>query len=400
MSGTDERRATAAGSGTDERRATAGAGAVRPSRVVVDLDAVRHNVRTLAASADGAEVCAVVKADAYGHGAVPVARAALEAGATWLGVALVEEGRQLREAGIDTPILLLSEPPTAGIPALLDADLSPTVYRPAFLRALEAAAAERDARVAVHVKADTGMGRVGVRPEGWREVLELVVASPHLEAAGLMTHLARADEPDVDTTAQQLASFDGFVTLAAELGVYARWVHASNTAATLLHPAAHRTLVRPGIGIYGLSPDLDVDAVEHGLRPALSLVSEVSYVKRVPAGTPISYGHRFAAPGDGFVATVPLGYADGVPRRLTGVGEALLGGVRRPIAGTVTMDQLLVWCGEDEPAVGDEVVLLGGQGEERIRAEEWAAHLGTITYEVTSQLTSRLPRTYVNERRA
>ncbi len=385
---------------TDPRATRLGDATVRPTAVVVDLDAIRHNVRTLGAVAAAAEVCAVVKADAYGHGAVPVARAALDGGATWLGVALVEEGRDLRAAGIEAPVLLLSEPPVDAVGALLDARLTPTVYRPEFLAALDASAGERGTTVAVHVKADTGMGRVGVRPDAWEALLRQAHAAGHLEVQGLMTHLACADEPARDTTADQLASFDRFVALATGLGVEPRWIHAANTAATLLHPRAHHGLVRPGIGIYGLSPDLAVDAVDHGLRPALSLVSEVSYVKHVPAGTPISYGHRFAAPADGWVATVPVGYADGVPRRLTGVGEVLLGRRRRPIAGTVTMDQILVWCADDEPSVGDEVVLLGQQGDERIRVEEWAAHLGTITYELTSQLTARLPRAYGGARPA
>jgi alanine racemase len=367
---------------------------VRPTVVRVDLDAVRHNVRTLGAVA-GTDVCAVVKAGAYGHGAVEVARAALEAGATWLGVALVEEGQALRSAGIEAPILVLSEPPVAGIPALLEAGLTPVVYRPPFLDAIDAAAAERGGAVAVHVKADTGMGRVGVPRGAWEPFLQRAAEAEHVRVDGLMTHLACADEPERAVTSEQLVAFEAFVAAARALGLHPRWIHAANTAATLLHPAARRGLVRPGIGIYGLSPDLEVDAVDHGLRPALSLVSQVSYAKRVTAGTCVSYGHRWAAPADGWVATVPVGYADGVPRRLTGRGEVLLGGRRRPMAGTVTMDQLLVWCGEDEPVVGDEVVLLGRQGGEQLRVEDWARHLGTITYEVTSQLTSRLPRTFL-----
>jgi alanine racemase len=368
---------------------------VRPTAVQVDLAAIRHNVRVLGDIA-GTDVCAVVKADGYGHGAVAVGRAALEGGARWLGVALVEEGRVLRDAGIEAPILVLSEPPVAGIGALLDARLTPVVYRPPFLAALAAAAADRGEVAAVHVKADTGMGRVGVRPERWTAVLRQVAESPHLAADGLLTHLACADEPDRPVTGEQLAAFERFLAAARGLGIAAPWVSAANTAGTLLHRRSHHRLVRPGIGIYGLSPDLAVDAADHGLRPALSLVTQVSYAKRLPAGTHVSYGHRWATPAEGWVATVPIGYADGVPRRLSGRGEVLLHGRRRPIAGTVTMDQLMVWCGDDEPRVGDPVVLLGRQGDEQLRVEDWAAHLGTITYELTSQLTARLPRAYVD----
>lgn len=368
--------------------------AVRPSRVEVDLGAIRDNVRRLG-EVSGTDVCAVVKADGYGHGAVPVARAALAGGATWLAVALVEEARALRAAGVDAPLLLLSEPPVDAAGELVDLDLTPTAYTSAFLAAVDAAAAARGVTAAVHLKADTGMGRVGAVEGDWGSVLRAGRDAAHLRVEGLSTHLARADEPDRPETAAQLVAFDRYLAAASSLGIDAPWIHAANTAATLLHPAARHTLVRPGIGIYGLSPDLAVDAADHGLRGALSLVSEVSFVKQVPADTPLSYGHRFRAPADGWVATVPLGYADGVPRRLTGRGQALLGGSRRPIAGTITMDQLLLWCGDDRPQVGDEVVLLGRQGDDHLRVEEWAAHLGTITYEPPTQLTTRLPRRHL-----
>lgn len=367
----------------------------RPTRLEIDLDAVRHNVAHLGAVA-GAPVCAVVKADGYGHGAVAVARAALDAGAVWLAVALVEEGVALREAGIDAPLLLLSEPADADLPALLEAGLTPVVYRPGFIAALAAEVRSR-ARgpLGVHVKADTGMGRVGARPAQWEQVLRAVADAPELVVDGLLTHLACADDPTAAgeaTTREQLAGFDRFLALATQLGIRPRWVHAANTAGLLRFPDARRGLVRPGIGIYGLSPDVEVVAADHGLRPALRLVSAVSYAKHLPAGTPVSYGHRWRTPADGWVATVPVGYADGVPRALTNRGQALLGGVRRPIAGTVTMDQLLLWCGDDEPRIGAPVVLLGTQGDEQLPVEEWAAHADTITYEIVTQLTARLPR--------
>lgn len=368
---------------------------LRPTRVEVDLAAIRHNVATIARIA-GTAVCAVVKADAYGHGAVPVARAVLAAGASHLAVATVEEGLQLREAGIDAPVLLFSEPPITAVETLLRAKLTPTAYREPFIAVLDAAGHARGRAVEVHVKVDTGMARVGIPPADWTTRLRKAAACRGLDIVGLWTHLARADEPELPTTAEQLTAFDRARDLAAKQGITPRLVHAANTAGALLHPDARLDLVRPGIGIYGLSPSAQVDAAEHGLRPALRLVSEVAEAKRITAGTPVSYGHRWRAPEDGTLVTVPIGYADGVPRVLTNRAQVLIGGRRRPIAGTVTMDQILVWCGDDEPRVGDEVVLLGEQDDERIRVEEWAAAADTITYEIVSQLTRRLPRIHLD----
>ena len=368
---------------------------LRPTRIEVDLDAIRHNVARFAAHTD-TTVCAVVKGDGYGHGSVPVARAALDGGADWLAVALVEEGLVLRQAGIDAPLLVLSEPPIAAIEPLLDADLTPVVYRPPFLAALDAAARRRPVPVGIHLKFDTGMGRVGAVREDWIRMLRNAAEAHGVVVEGLMTHLARADEPDEPATDQQLAAFEEVDRQARLLGIRARWRHAANSAGALAHPAAALDLVRPGIGIYGLSPGMDVDAADFGLRPALRLLTEVAFVKHVPEGTPISYGHRWVAPRDGWVATLPLGYADGVPRSLTNVAEVLVGGRRRPVAGTVCMDLLMVWCDQDRVGVGDEAVLIGEQGDDRVRMEEWAAIDGTITYEVAAQLTARVPRTYLD----
>ena len=364
---------------------------LRPTGLEIDLGAVRGNVTRLRELA-GVDVCAVVKADGYGHGAVEVARAASEAGASWLAVALVEEGIELREAGIDAPVLVLSEPPVAAVPELLQARLTPTAYREPFLAVLDAAGHERGAPVGVHLKLDTGMARVGVPPSDLTERLGQAAAARWLAVEGLLTHLARADEPEVATTGQQLAAFGSALDDAAGLGLHPQWRHAANTAGALLHPASRYDLIRPGIGIYGLSPAAEVPASDHGLVPALRLVSEVSQAKWVPAGTPASYGHRWRAPEDGWLATVPIGYADGVPRALSNRAQVLLGGRRQPLVGSVTMDQLLVWCGDHEPAVGDAVVLLGRQGSQLIRVEEWAAAADTITYEIVTQLSARLPR--------
>jgi len=377
---------------------------LRPTRAEVDAGAIARNVGRIAAAA-GADVCAVVKADGYGHGAVTAARAALAGGATWLAVALVEEAAVLRDVGVTAPVLLLSEPTPAAIPHLLDLDLTPTVYAPAFVAALDAAARARGRRVAVHAKLDTGMGRVGAPPEDWPALLDAIAAAPGLALEGVETHLARADEPSAPTTGAQLARFAAGLAELRARGLAPRLLHVANTAGALVHGDAVRAagaglpdaapLVRAGIGVYGLDPGGEVRAVDHGLEPALRLVSAVSFVKRIAAGTPVSYGHRWAAPVDGWLATVPVGYADGVPRALGGHGEALLGGRRRPVAGTVTMDQLLLWCGDDVPDVDDEVVLLGTQGEAHVAMGEWAAAAGTITYEVATGLGPRLPRVVV-----
>jgi alanine racemase len=368
--------------------------ALRPSRVEVDLRAIRRNVARFRSVA-GVEVCAVVKANGYGHGMLPVARAALDAGATWLAIAMVEDGIELRRDGIDAPLLLLSEPPLAAIPYLLENDLTPTVYRAPFIAALEAAGHARGRPVDVHMKADTGMARVGIPEHEWNDRLEQLAVARWLHVTGASTHLSRADEPSQPTTDEQLRAFDRFLSRGAALGLHPTIVHTANSAGALLHPAARRTMIRPGIGIYGLSPGAEVDAADHDLEPALRVVSEVSHVKRLDAGVPVSYGHTWHAPNDGWLATVPIGYADGVPRAVSNRCDALLGGRRRPIVGRVTMDQLTLWCDDDPPQVGDPVVLLGDQGDERVRAEEWADAADSITYEIVTQLTARLPRRHL-----
>lgn len=372
----------------------------RPTVATVDLDAIRHNVRTLRTAAGGAQLCAVVKANAYGHGAVPVARACLEAGAGHLAVSSVEEAEELRRAGIAAPVLLFSEPPVDAVDAMLRVEAVPPLYSTAFARAVAAAGVARGRDVPVHLCFDTGMGRVGVERARWGRFLD-ELPGEGLDVVGTWSHLARADEPAEPTTDEQLDALDELLRLLRERGTDPGLVHVANSAAALLHDRAHRALavdqvmVRAGIAVYGLSPAEKVDAADHDLRAALELTTAVAFAKHVPAGTPVSYGHRWEAPTDGWVATLPIGYADGVPRLLTNRFDALWRGRRRPVVGTVTMDMLHLWCGEDEPAVGDEVVLLGARGDQRIRVEDWARTIGTITYEVTCQLTPRLPREYL-----
>jgi alanine racemase len=360
----------------------------RPTFVQVDLDAVRHNVRTVKPS--GSELMAVVKADAYGHGAAPVARAALEAGATWIGVALVEEGIELRDAGIEAPILVLSEFPSGSEADALAARLTPSVYTTDGLDRLAAATRGAEDPPGVHVKIDTGMHRVGLYPPEDASEFTALVAAAGFRLEGLWTHFASA-EADDEGTKKQLR----WLTAAADglraRGTRPRYLHAANSAGTLRFPEARLDLVRVGAAIYGLDPG-DGLAAAAGLRPALRWVSAVTLVRRLPAGERLSYGWTYELGRDANVATVPVGYEDGYPRALSSRAEVLIRGKRYRVSGTITMDQLMIDCGNDDVRVGDEVVLIGDQGSERIAAEEVGAHMGTIGYEVVTAISDRVPR--------
>ncbi|MEA2579890.1 MAG: alanine racemase [Actinomycetota bacterium] len=358
----------------------------RGTVVSVDLDAVRHNVRSLLAGP--AALMAVVKGNGYGHGAVAVAEASIQAGATWLGVALVEEGVILRDAGITVPILVLSEFPAGSEREALGANLTPTLCTAEGLARLRAAASSP---IDVHVKIDTGMHRIGVWPpeQAAAFVGDVVAAGMVLE--GLWTHLARAED-DEPTTMQQLTRFVGAVDDVKAAGHVPAVLHAANSAATILYPTSHFDLVRPGIAIYGIQP---APGIGDDLRPALSWLSTVSMAKRLPAGERLSYGHQYELTRESWIATVPVGYADGYPRAASSRAEVLIGGRRFRVAGSVTMDQLMVDCGEHEPRPGEPVVLLGEQGGERITAEEFAGHQGTIAYESVVRIGERVPREYV-----
>jgi alanine racemase len=365
---------------------------VRPSHVDVDLQAIRDNVAAIGRVVAPSSVCAVVKADAYGHGDVPAAEMALAGGAAWLAVALVEEGIRLREAGIEAPILLLSEPAPEAAARVVEWRLVPTVYRESFVAALVAAAAGRDA-LPVHLKVDTGMHRVGAGPEDALDLALVLEREPGLHLQGLWTHLSVAEE-DQGFTCAQLEQFDAFRSRLAAAGIEPELVHAANTAGALGYPQARYSMVRPGLGIYGLRPTPDF-ALEVPLSPAMRVVSEVAFVRELPAGARPSYGRRRPMPRAGTTATIPIGYADGISRRLFGQGGGvLIRGKRYPFAGTVTMDQIIVDVGDDEVAVGDEVVVMGTQGSAAITADEWAERLGTINYEIVCSFGPRLPRRY------
>jgi alanine racemase len=358
----------------------------------IDLDAVRHNVGVLCAIAAPSAVWAVVKADGYGHGAVPVATAALQGGASGLCVALTQEGIALREAGLDCPILVLSEQPPSDLVEAIAVGLDLTVYSYAQLEAIAAAGGDDHP---VHLKVDTGMRRVGAAAGDALGLADAIAASPALRLAGLCTHLAVADEPDDPFTASQLATFDEVLTVLAAAGHRPPMVHAANSAATLAFPATHFDMVRAGIAIYGIAPGPALEQQAAALRPALSLRARVSHVKRVRAGERISYGLRHRFDSDATVATLPLGYADGVRRGLFAAGGVILiGGRRRPIVGVVTMDQVMVDCGDDSVSLGDEAVLIGVQGADAIAVGEWADRLGTIGYEVVCGISARIDRRY------
>jgi alanine racemase len=378
----------------------------RPAWAAIDLDAVRHNAGILCRLVAPTALCAVVKAHGYGHGDVPVARAALEGGASWLAVALVEEGVTLRQGGIDAPILLLSEPPVDSMAEAVARRLVPTVYTPGGLEALgRAAAAAGVPPVRVHLKADTGMHRVGADQGDVISLADRIEADAGLELGAVWTHLAVADgdgPADRGFTDLQLERFDATLKALAAAGHRPPMTHVANSAGAIAVPGSRHDLVRCGIALYGVAPTpalgAELSAATGGARlePVLSLRSRVTYVRDLDAGERPSYGRRRPLATRSTVATIPIGYADGVPRQLFDQGgEVLVGGIRRPLAGAVTMDQIVVDCGPVGTApveVGDEVVLLGRQGTEEITATEWAELLGTISYEVLCGIGPRVPR--------
>lgn len=354
---------------------------VRPTYATVDLGAIQRNVRAIAEVIAPSEVCAVVKADGYGHGDAPVAVAAVEAGATRLAVALVEEGIRLREAGVEGPILVLSEPTPDAAAEFARWELTPTVYSSDFADAL----ASVGFGSGVHLKIDTGMHRVGVSPTEWPALVKQVRRN-HLEIEAVFTHFAVADT-DPGFTRAQIERFDETVDFDVPL------THLANTPGALLFPESRRDFSRVGIGIYGLHPCEATKEVVT-LEPAMAITTRVSHVQRLPAGARPSYGRITPLEEDSTVVTIPIGYADGFWRNLSRGGRVLIGGDSYPVVGTVTMDQTMVAVGDAGVAVGDEAVLIGQQGSSSISADEWADRLGTISYEVVCSIGPRVPRRY------
>ncbi len=369
------------------------------AEALVDLAAVRHNVGVLRAAAPDAALMAVVKADGYGHGGVPVARAALAAGATWLGVCTIEEALELRAAGIDVAaarVLSWLHLPDDDFAAAVAADIDLSIASRAHLAAVLAGAGQAGRPARLHLKIDTGLTRNGAQPHDWPDLLDVAAkaeADRTAEVVAVWSHLAHADAPRHPTLDHQVARLDAAWRAARDRGLHPLR-HLANSAATLTRPDLHYDLVRPGVAVYGLDP-LGRPVPQSPLRPAMTFRARVALAKRVPPGEGVSYGHAWTTPRETTLALVPVGYADGVPRALNRHGrmQVLLGGALRPVVGRVCMDQIVVDCGDDDVAAGAEVVLFGPAGP---TAQDWADELDTIHYEVVTGVHgARVTRTYV-----
>ncbi|OCQ99544.1 alanine racemase [Nostoc sp. MBR 210] len=364
--------------------------------VEIDLEALSHNVKQLKQLlSPRTQLMAVVKADAYGHGAVTVAQTALQSGASWLGVATVPEGIQLREAGIQAPILILGATQTPEqIHAIAHWKLQPTLCSPKqaliFSNILEAI--NYGSPVPVHIKLDTGMSRLGTNWQAAAEFVQLVERLPHLTIASVYSHLATADSPDPAIMAEQHSRFKTAIAQIQKIGIKIPSLHLANTAATLADSQLHYDMVRVGLGVYGLAP---APHLQHkiNLKPVLQVKARVTQVKTIAAGTGVSYGHQFVADREMRIAVVAIGYADGVPRNLSNKMQVLLRGQRVPQIGAITMDQLMIDISQlPEIQEGEIVTLLGDQGKEQITADDWAAQLNTISWEILCGFKHRLPR--------
>ncbi|GAA2848239.1 alanine racemase [Paenarthrobacter ilicis] len=377
--------------------------AVLERSAVIDLDAVRHNVRQFVAIASPAAVMAVVKADAYGHGAVHVARAALDAGARWLGVAHISEGLALRAAGVEAPMLAWLHTRESNFQAAVAAGIDVGISGWE-LDAVVTAAREQERPARVHLKVDTGLGRNGCTIEDWDQLVGQAMEYQDqglLRVVGIFSHLAVADEPHRPETDEQLAVFREVIAIAEDAGVDAEVRHLANTPATLSRPDTHFDLVRVGLGVYGLSPFEGATSAELGLHPAMTVRTLLSNCKKVPQGQGVSYGLNYRTSGESTLGLVPLGYADGVPRVATG-GPVRVNGVTYPVVGRIAMDQMVIDLGPlgadaAESLKGCEAVMFGSGAAGGPTADDWAAAAGTNNYEIVTRISGRVPRTYINE---
>jgi alanine racemase len=365
------------------------------SEAVIDLDAIRDNVERLRAGTT-AEVMAVVKADGYGHGLLPSARAALAGGATWLGACTLDEALALRAAGVTVPVFAWLLAPGLPLHDGVAADIDLSAASVGLLDEIASAARTVGTPARVHLKVDTGLGRNGAAIADWPELVAAAakhVADGTVEIVALWSHMAYADAPGHPTIAAQLRLFDEATSTAEAAGVHAPMRHMANSAATLSLPESHFDLVRPGIAVYGLSP-MPRTSVHYGLTPAMTLRATVVLAKRVPAGHGVSYGHEYTTNRETTLALVPVGYADGIPRAAGNRGQVFLGGRRRTIAGRVCMDQIVLDVGDDAVVAGDEAIVFGPGHDGEPTADDWAEVLDTINYEVVTRIGARVPRTY------
>ncbi len=370
---------------------------LRPTVVRVDLSALEHNLRAVRSLVGTARIMATVKANAYGHGLTRTAEELLGFGADELGVAFLEEGIALRKAGITAPILVLGGIIGNQIAHFLEYDLQITASSVMKLRQIEETAAAMNRRAKVHIKIDTGMGRIGVRPAGAHQLFEAAVRAPHCELRGVFTHFSSSHAADHSSTRRQLESFLEALEFFPGRSLAMPLRHAANSGAILQHPDTILDMVRPGIMLYGVYPDPATKRTVE-LRPALSFLTRVVYFKAVPAGFAIGYDHSWTAVRPTRIVTLPVGYGDGYPRKLSNRGEVLIGGKRYPIAGMMSMDQCMVDIGEDSAYNGDEVILIGRQGDDAVTVEEIAEHIGGIPYEVLTLIGNRVPREYSHPR--
>lgn len=379
-----------------------GAGApnsvARSTRAVVDLGAIEHNIaRVRELVGDNVEILAVVKADAYGHGAVKAARACERAGAAALGVALVQEGIELRRAGIELPILVQCCAGAGEINAVIENRLIPTVASLEFAKELSRKASETGATLEVHADIDTGMGRIGFAPKSAVEEISEVADLPGLQLDGLYTHFSTSEIENDPWTQNQLEIFVELVDRLSKKGIRPSRIHATNSGGVINYPRAHLTLARPGLMLYGVYPHRDLER-KVDLRPALSFETSIAFLKEITEGVSLGYGRSFVSPGPMRIATANVGYADGYPWRLSNNSSALVRGARAPIVGRVSMDQLLLDVSSiPDVGLGDTVTLLGSDGAERIRAEDLAEWASTISYEILCRISKRVPRVYIGE---
>ncbi len=366
------------------------------TRAEIDLAAIAHNIKELKQlTAAGTLLMAAVKAEAYGHGLIPVARTAISSGSDVLCVARIEEAICLRDAGIDVPVLILGYTDPQFTKELLAFNLTQSVFSADVAEAYSIAAANKGKNLKVHLKVDTGMGRLGIHNASRTEA-EAVASFPNLDMEGVFTHFAKADYKDKKDAKKQLESFLDFIRTIEALGIKVPIKHAANSAALIDMPESHLDMVRPGISIYGLYPSSEVSKDVVSLLPAMQLKSRIVQIKNVPVGSSISYGGTWSAKKSTRIATIPVGYGDGFSRSLSSLGQMLVCGQRAPVVGRVCMDLTMLDVGHiPEAHMGSEVVILGKQGRDEISADEIAETIGTINYEVVTAITSRVPRVYI-----